>query len=374
MPQLRPGWPVSLGTATALLAVFVACTVVGRRRPRPSLGVTAAFAREFTVIMLLLGLWQSVGVYVYGRVPGAIERGHRIAAWEAAWHLPSESGVQRALLGVPHLAQAADLFYAYAHLNGMALFIVWLWWRHREVYPHARFVIITSTLACLLVQVVPVAPPRLLSDLGFVDTALQDGSSVYGQFGAGAANQLAAMPSVHVGWAVIVGWYVFRSAPRRWSWIGPIHCLITVLVVVGTANHWWLDGFVAAGLVVLAVLGARALPGSRGRPGPSRPTPGRRRGGAAREHGGVSAVPEGADVGAVPEGADVGAVPESDVVPPAPAEPPVRAAVPGRRWTRAGRHPESDDCLPSTASPHRRRPARGGDPLPGRERPPPTAA
>jgi hypothetical protein len=147
----------------------------------------------------------------------------------------------------------ANVFYAYAHLNGMAIFVVWLWWRHRDVYPRARTVIIVSTLACLVVQSVPVAPPRLLPEFGFVDTALRDGSSVYGPFGSGMANQLAAMPSVHVGWAVIVGWYIWWAAPRRWRWIGPLHSVLTVLVVVVTANHWWLDGVVAAGFVALAM-------------------------------------------------------------------------------------------------------------------------
>lgn len=258
MPQLRPGWPLSLGTAVALLVLHVVCRLIARRRRRPWATVTAAFAREFTVIMLLLGLWQYVGAYVHNGVAGAMERGRQIAAWQDAWHLPSEQTVQRLMLEVPHLPAAADVYYAYAHLNGTAVFVVWLWWRHRDVYPRARFVIIASTLACLLVQTVPVAPPRLLPDLGFVDTALQDGHSVYGQFGAGMADQLAAMPSVHVAWAVIVGWYLWWCAPRRWGWIGPLHTVVTVLVVVGTANHWWLDGLVAAGFVALAMMVRRA--------------------------------------------------------------------------------------------------------------------
>jgi PAP2 superfamily len=254
MPELTPGWPLSFGTAAVLLALYLACRLLGRFRPWPWVGVTAAFAREFTAIMSLLGLWQYVGAYVHNRVAGAMERGRAIAAWQADWHLPSEQAVQRLMLDVPHLSQAADLYYAYAHLNGTSVFVIWLWWRHREIYPRARFVIIASTLACLLVETVPVAPPRLLPDLGFVDTALRDGHSVYGEFGSGMANQLAAMPSVHVGWAVIVGWYVWWAAPRRWRWIGPLHTVITVLVVVGTANHWWLDGMVAAGFVALAML------------------------------------------------------------------------------------------------------------------------
>lgn len=254
MPQLRPGWQLSLTTAAVLTAVHLLCRIAGRRRPRSWTTVVAAFSREFTAIMLLLALWQYVGAYVHTHVVGAMDRGRHIAALEAAWHLPSEQSVQHAMLRVPHLSPAADIFYAYAHLNGTAVFIVWLWWRHRDRYPRARFVIITSTLACLLVQSVPVAPPRLLPELGFLDSALRDGHSVYGEFGTGMSNQLAAMPSVHVAWAVIVGWFVWWSAPRRWRWIGPLHTVTTVLVVVATANHWWADGLVATGFVALALL------------------------------------------------------------------------------------------------------------------------
>jgi MFS superfamily sulfate permease-like transporter len=205
-------------------------------------------------VMALLGLWQFIGGYVHTRVAGAMERGRQIAALQDAWHLPSERAVQQLLLPHPWLVRAADTYYAYAHLNGTALFVLWMWWRHRDVYPRMRFVVIVSTLCCFLVQIVPVAPPRLLPELGFVDTAMRYGQSVYGELGSGAANQLAAMPSVHVGWASIVGWYLWWHAPRRWRWIGPLHTVLTVLVVVGTANHWWLDGLVAAGFVALAVL------------------------------------------------------------------------------------------------------------------------
>jgi hypothetical protein len=260
MPQLRPSWQLSFGTAGVLLAVVVVGSLVGRRWPLLRLTTVTAFAREFAAIMSLLGLWQLVGAAAHTRVAGAMERGRQIHSWEAAWHLPSERALQAAVDAVPRLVRAADVYYAYAHLNGMALFVLWLWWWRREVYPRARLVIIWSTFACLVVQLVPVAPPRLLPDLGFVDTALRDGHSVYGPFGSGVANQLAAMPSVHVAWALIVAWYVAGTAPRRWRWIGPLHAVVTVLVVVVTGNHWWMDGLVAAGFVLLPMMMPRAWP------------------------------------------------------------------------------------------------------------------
>jgi hypothetical protein len=277
MPQLRPTWQSSFATAGVLLVVYVMGALVRRRRDlgepgwagrpgragRAGSATVTSFAGEFAVIMALLGFWQLVGTAVHTRVAGAMERGRVIHAWEAAWHLPSERALQAAVDVVPAVVHAADVYYAYAHLNGMALFVGWLWWRHRDAYGRARGVIISSTLACLVVQTVPVAPPRLLPEFGFVDTALRDGSSVYGAFGSGMANQLAAMPSVHVGWAVIVGWYVWRYGSRWGRWIGPLHAVLTVLVVVVTANHWWLDGLVATGFVALAelVIAGCAVPG-----------------------------------------------------------------------------------------------------------------
>jgi hypothetical protein len=52
-------------------------------------------------------------------------------------------------------------------------------------------------------------------------------------------------------WAVLIGWYVWRISPSRWRWIGPLHAVVTIFVVVATGNHWWMDGIV--GVLVLIV-------------------------------------------------------------------------------------------------------------------------
>jgi len=247
VPELRPGWQTSITTAAALLVLAVLCATVARRVPGSR--TVGAFAREFTLVMSMLAIWQYIGRFVHTRYLGAMERARQIHALERALYLPSESWVQQLTLAHPGLVRGMNVYYAYAHLNGTALFVVWMWWRHRDAYPRVRALIVMSTLACFLIQIVPVAPPRLLPDLGYVDTAMAYGQSVYGTYGSGMANQLSAMPSVHVDWAVIVGVFVWRCAPRAVRWIGPLHLVVTVLVVVATANHWWLDGIVAAALV-----------------------------------------------------------------------------------------------------------------------------
>ena len=109
------------------------------------------------------------------------------------------------------------------------------------------------TGSCLLVQMIPVAPPRMLTDLGFVDLALQYGQSVYGAFGSGVADQLSALPSVHVAWALLIAFFVITVSTSRWRWLILLHPVATIFVVVATANHFWLDG-IAAGLLMAVAL------------------------------------------------------------------------------------------------------------------------
>jgi hypothetical protein len=111
----------------------------------------------------------------------------------------------------------------------------------------------------LLIQLVPVAPPRLLpvtgpQGTGLVDTAVRYGQSVYSWAGGFNADQYSAMPSVHVGWALIVAIAVITASRSRWRWLAAGYPALTLLVVVVTANHFWLDGIIAGLLAVLVIL------------------------------------------------------------------------------------------------------------------------
>jgi hypothetical protein len=112
-----------------------------------------------------------------------------------------------------------------------------------------------TTLGCLIVELLPVAPPRMLP--GIVDTAMVYGQSVYAN--GLPIDQLSAMPSVHVAWAVLVGYYVWRVSTSRWRFIGPGHSFITIFVVVATGNHWWLDGIVAVAILVICAWSVRGV-------------------------------------------------------------------------------------------------------------------
>jgi hypothetical protein len=123
----------------------------------------------------------------------------------------------------------------------------------------------------LLIQLIPVAPPRLLPLTGMVDTAVRYGQSVYAWDGGFNADEFSAMPSVHIGWAVIVAIAVITVARSRWRWLAAAYPVITLLVVVVTANHFWLDGIVAALLVVLVLVMQRWAGVLRSGSSPERP-------------------------------------------------------------------------------------------------------
>jgi len=105
---------------------------------------------------------------------------------------------------------------------------------------------------------VAVAPPRLYPELGFVDTAKLYDQSVYGTIGHGLSDQMSAMPSIHVAWALIVGIGTVTISKSRWRWLALVHIALTLWAVVATANHWWLDGIVA-GMIVAVVLAWQRL-------------------------------------------------------------------------------------------------------------------
>jgi hypothetical protein len=213
---------------------------------RPAARAVGAFLREAGLVIALYGLWQLAGRLSVTGTGGALARTRWIAHAQSLAHLPSEASMQHLVLWSPLVTQAANIYYATVHFPATIAFLIWLFVRHREQYSPVRWVLAATTLACLVIQLMPVAPPRLLP--GYVDTAAEYGQSVYGSgFGA---DQLSAMPSVHVAWALLVGYYVWRIARSRWRWIGPVHAAVTIVVVVVTANHWWADGIVAAAALV----------------------------------------------------------------------------------------------------------------------------
>jgi hypothetical protein len=197
-------------------------------------------------------------VVAAGQTSTALTNGERVWRLERLLHLPGEAVVQQPLLAHELLVRLANCYYAYVHFPATAICLVWLYARRPAHYRRFRRALATLTAAALVLHVlVPLAPPRMTALTGLVDTGRRYGPAVYGSPKADTlSNQYAAMPSLHVGWALAVAVALVAVTAGRLRWLWLAHPLVTLLVVVATGNHYWLDGVVAAVLLalILAVL------------------------------------------------------------------------------------------------------------------------
>jgi hypothetical protein len=233
-----------------------------RRRPFPSGSIWGRAGRELVVIALMFGAYKLGRVVAAKHVGEAFDNAYVIWDLERILRLPDELALQTLVLKSDLVTRAANVYYAAVHFPATALFLVWLFLRRPADYLWVRRSLALLTAGGLIVHLlIPVAPPRMLGRLGFVDTADVYGPAVYGPPGQNSlADQYAAMPSLHVGWAIVVALGIVLTCRTRWRWLAVAHPVITALVVVATANHFWLDGLVAAGLLGLSLLAVRVLP------------------------------------------------------------------------------------------------------------------
>lgn len=215
------------------------------------------FVFEAALIIALYGLWQIVGAMAGKGDFTAVSRGKWIWNVERELHLPDERTLQAWVLPHPLIVQIANLYYASMHFTVLIIFLIWLFARHREHYSRWRTILAVVTAACLLIQFIPVAPPRMVPGTRMMDTAMLYGQSVYGSMGGFQADQLSAMPSVHIAWAVLVAVAVCSVTKSRWRYLTVAHAAATAFVVVVTGNHFWADGVVAVALLLLALLADR---------------------------------------------------------------------------------------------------------------------
>jgi hypothetical protein len=260
MPQLHhlPHWEMSWQLAAIMAACLFAAAGLAWLPRRPRLRRAVPFVRETGLVIGLFALWQYAGTFSVMGPEGAMSRAWWIWHTERAWHLPSEAAAQRLVLPHPLIVESFNIYYATMHFTVLIIFLIWLFVRHRDHYKQIRITLVVLTAACLLIQLMPVAPPRMLTGVGLVDTARLYGQSVY-TFGGGMADSLSAMPSVHVGWAMLVAIGTWRATVSRGRWFAVAHAVLTWFVVIATANHFWLDGIVAVVLLLIGLLAAAAV-------------------------------------------------------------------------------------------------------------------
>jgi hypothetical protein len=149
------------------------------------------------------------------------------------------------------------------HLAATAAMLAWVHRSHRERFAVVRTTLVIATAISLAIYVLyPAAPPRL-AGLGFADTVTRNAHVNLSSDALGSLyNPFAAVPSLHFGYALLVGATVYALARRRWvRLLGAAYPAFMLFTIVATGNHFFFDA-AAGGLVVVAsfLLARRALP------------------------------------------------------------------------------------------------------------------
>src|ERR1051326_8949495 len=175
--------------------------------------------------------------------PVAFDNAARIEELERWGHFAWEQSLQRLFLGMPDLVQAMNVFYFVGHFVLTGVFFTWLYFRSREGFRGVRNAFLIATAISLLVHwLFPTAPPRL-ADVGLTDTLRAfSGIDIGSPHSSPFSNPVAAVPSLHAGFALGVAYGVVKYAKPVWLKIlGVLYPLVVVLTIVVTGNHFILD-------------------------------------------------------------------------------------------------------------------------------------
>ncbi|ANP57032.1 hypothetical protein J2Z21_001727 [Streptomyces griseochromogenes] len=199
--------------------------------------------------ILLIG----VSYWTYSLIRNAVPEQKAEALRNADWVWRAEHGlgiaveesVNHAVNSATWLIIGMNYYYATLHFVITLGVLVWLYHWHPGRYAATRLVLFATTGVALVgYYLFPLAPPRLMHGGLFVDTVMVH--HTWGSMASGdlkhMSNQYAAMPSMHIGWSLWCGLTVFALASVPWVRVlGLLYPTGTLLVIVATANHFWLD-------------------------------------------------------------------------------------------------------------------------------------
>ncbi|MFD9371019.1 phosphatase PAP2 family protein [Streptomyces sp. NPDC060020] len=210
----------------------------------------------FEVLLIAFSYWT------YSLIRNAVPEQKTVALANADWiwgvernlGIAIEQSVNHAINSVTWLIVGMNYYYATLHFIVTIGVLVWIYRFHPGRYAATRLVLFATTGVALVgYYFYPLAPPRLMNGQNFVDTVLVH--HTWGSMASGnlkqMSNQYAAMPSMHIGWSLWCGLTIFAVASAPWARIlGLLYPTATLVVIVATANHFWLDA--VGGMLCLA--------------------------------------------------------------------------------------------------------------------------
>lgn len=225
--------------------------------------------REVLLIALLYLAYSGVRLLADTHVASAVDHANSVLHVERLLGLDFEEFLNHLTAESTWLGVGMSYWYSSLHYVVTPAVLVWMFWRHRDHYPRVRSaLILASAIALVGYLLVPMAPPRLMAN-GYVDVLAQTAPHGWWSDHAsapigldGLTNELAAMPSLHVGWAIWVAWAVASHTGRRGRTLAIAMAIAyavgTVIVVIGTGNHWMLDAVAGALLMAFSIVAVNA--------------------------------------------------------------------------------------------------------------------
>lgn len=213
-----------------------------RRRPRWWLQVllVVGFATGYDEVRSLHG----------DVAAAALRHGRSVLHLDEVWHVAWAQPLNHWLSGQGAVAHALASYYFVMHLGMTALVLLLLWLRSDGYRRHRNVLVVASLGGLGVYWAYPVAPPRML--FGFDDTVRQLLPVAY-DLESATANLYAAMPSLHIAWAIWCGVALWTLSAAGWvRAVAVAHPMLTAVTVLATGNHYVVDLVAGAALMLLA--------------------------------------------------------------------------------------------------------------------------
>ena len=210
--------------------------------------------RQLFLLLDCYAAYDFARVVVRGRDVTALANAQAIIRAERGLHIYLEPFIQAKISHIHILIQAMDWFYANAHLPATILILTWIYLYRHETWSFFRNWFLTmNALAMTVFAILPVAPPRLVPTSGVVDTLYLYSPHNYSTgVMSFVTNQYAALPSLHIGYAVFLSLAVFLLSSNRVARVlAVVYPLVVLFAIVVTGNHYLIDA--VAGVAVLGV-------------------------------------------------------------------------------------------------------------------------
>jgi len=215
---------------------------------------------EVTVVVSAYLAYEVVRRFVSPDSADAFGHAARIIEFEQQLGIFFEPSLQAMVVDHHWLVTLFNWVYVWGYLPVICAAALYLYVRHHDFYTRYRNAFLLSgAFGLAIFATLPVAPPRMFPEFGFVDTVHAQSSFYRSVQNSDLVNEFAAVPSFHFGWILLVGIAIIQTNRNPLARaVGVTLPLLMLAAIIFTANHYVIDAIIG-GAIVLAALAAVRL-------------------------------------------------------------------------------------------------------------------